>query len=194
MTLIAFTSDINIPNEELLIMVALDNGVDYIHIRKPSLSICEVRNFISRIETTYYNRLVIHDYFELATELSLGGIHLNNRNPYSPIGYSGRVSRSCHNINELTEYKHLDYCTLSPIFDSISKIGYASNFSEEELIEAYNNKIIGDKTVALGGVNPQNIEQLHKFGFGGIAVLGYLWSDATIENIKKRVENLKAKI
>ena len=64
---------------------------------------------------------------------------------------------------------------LSPIFNSISKCGYNSNFSEHSLTE-YAKKGLLKKVVALGGVEANNIELLNKYELYGAAVLGYLFS------------------
>lgn len=189
MRLIAITTNINILDEEHLIMAALDCGVDYVHLRKPQLSRGEMGNLISKIDISYYSRLVLHDHYTLAMELSLGGIHLNNRNPKPPVGYSGRISRSCHTIGELAANSHLDYCTLSPIFDSISKDGYMAAFLPEELHQARNSGIIGAKTIALGGVDPHNIERVRELGFGGAAVLGYVWGGEKDSDCRVEIDN-----
>lgn len=191
MKLIVFTAEMALFNEEALILEVLNSTVDYLHIRKPFCTEMEICSLISKIDEKYYSKLVLHDYFDLAVKYGLGGIHLNSRNTQVPIGYTGRVSRSCHTIEELTKWIHLDYCTLSPIFDSISKQGYESHFSKEELQNACNRGVIGEKTIALGGINADTIELISKLDFGGVAVLGYLWANATIESIEKRIKELR---
>ena len=76
----------------------------------------------------------MHDRHELAARFGVGGVHLNSRNPSVPDGFGGLVSRSCHSIAELSQYSSVcDYMFLSPVFDSISKSGYTSRFSLEEI-------------------------------------------------------------
>jgi thiamine-phosphate pyrophosphorylase len=70
--------------------------------------------------------------------------------------------------------KHFDYVFLSPIFDSISKAGYKSAFTEEMLKEASDKGIIDEKVVALGGVTFDKIPYLKKLNFGGAAMMGIL--------------------
>lgn len=67
-----------------------------------------------------------------------------------------------------------DYLFLSPIFDSISKAGYRSAFSHEQLQRAADEGVIDRKVIALGGVTPERIPYLHSLGFGGVAMLGAL--------------------
>ena len=71
----------------------------------------------------------------------------------------------------------MDYVFISPIYDSISKHGYHSAFSDEVLRQASAQGIIDHKVVALGGVTRQRIPQLEKYGFGGAAMLGEMWKD-----------------
>ncbi len=102
-------------------------------------------------------------------------------------------SRSCHTIQELYENMDLDYVTLSPIYDSVSKEGYSSNFSYEELLAAKKDGRVCPKTVALGGITPDKIAELYYLGFGGIAVLGYVWQDSTVEGVARRAKEIVKK-
>ena len=118
-------------------------------------------------------RIVIHDFFELAEPYCLKGIHLNARRSTVPDGYEGHVSRSCHSLEEVKRYKSIcGYVFLSPIFDSVSKQGYASAFTDETLKQASSDGVIDGKVVALGGVTPDKISYLRQLGFGGAAMLG----------------------
>jgi thiamine-phosphate pyrophosphorylase len=73
-----------------------------------------------------------------------------------------------------------DYLFLSPIFNSISKQGYLSGFSHDELVRAYEEGIIDRKVVALGGVRFDKIEYLKGLGFGGAAMIGALYNTSQI--------------
>lgn len=110
-------------------------------------------------------------------EYKLKGIHLSHRNPLIPDNYTGHVSASCHTFDEVTADKKMcDYVFLSPIFDSISKEGYASAFTSESIREAAEKGIIDKRVIALGGVDENNLLQVKDFGFGGAAILGGLWN------------------
>lgn len=194
MKLIGFTTEFTLHNEVDLIKEALDCGLDYIHVRKPSWSELEIYSLISNLTPEYLSRVVIHDHFILTSQLSIGGVHLNRRSQIVPTHYKGRISRSCHSLDELAAYRELTYCTLSPIFNAISKCGYMSNFSLNELENAKKSSIIGENTIALGGICDENITKIAKIGFGGAAILGYLWQDPTIEGVAKRVKSLRVKI
>jgi thiamine-phosphate pyrophosphorylase len=77
-----------------------------------------------------------------------------------------------------------DYLFLSPIFDSISKSGYRSAFSNVELQEASDMGIIDEKVIALGGVTLDKIAYLKKLKFGGVAMVGGIYNMETLTNLK----------
>lgn len=182
--LIAITREVVEIDESCRICNLIDAGFDYVHIRKPALQKNEMQQFIESIPTRYYNRLKLHDHFDLADKYDLAGIHLNSRNRTAPIGFQKHVSKSCHAIEELRDIDRFEYVFLSPIFDSISKQGYKARFSKNELENSSN--LISEKVMALGGVADKHIPYLQKIGFGGCALLGYLpWADDYLSFIQK---------
>ena len=76
-----------------------------------------------------------------------------------------------------------DYLFLSPIFDSISKNGYRSGFSDEALQEASDMGIIDEKVIALGGVTLDKIAYLKKMKFGGVAMVGGIYNMEILTNL-----------
>lgn len=197
MQLLVFTSPDFLQNEARLIESAFQAGTDRIHLRKPFAQEEPLSALIEQIDSQWYSRIVLHEHFDLVERYGLGGIHLNRRNPVAPdwawnsVRYT--VSCSCHLLDELAQTSHFSYRTLSPVFDSLSKQGYASSFSETELRMASLSGRIDIRTIALGGVTPANIPLLKTLGFGGVAVLGYVWQDfpLTAETVALRIANLK---
>lgn len=154
---------------------------DIIHIRKPGSTESEVEDLVRKVIIRCEEaggRLVLHDHHSLAVKYNLHGIHLNSRNPLPPTGWKGSVSRSCHTLYEVVEWKPLcDYVSLSPIFDSLSKEGYHSAFSAEEIARAKASGIIDSKVFALGGITFKRIPEVLQMGFGGAMILGDAWKD-----------------
>ena len=134
---------------------------------------------------------LVRSISRIPQEYGIGGIHLNRRNSTPPEGYCGRLSRSLHSIDELTEADGNDYCTLSPIYDSISKAGYRSNFSADALRQALTDRRIKVPVIALGGVTPEKLGELQQLGFAGAAFLGYLFADVDIDVLKQRILTIK---
>lgn len=148
----------------------LNDGFWRVHIRKPDATPEQVYNLLRDIPGDLYPRISIHDQFNIAKDMGVGGIHLTRRNPIPPAYWSGLISRSLHSIEEINT-KHYDYAFLSPIFPSISKPGYVGNFDNKRLTDNLNENIF-----ALGGVSPAKFDTLQALGFSGCAMLGSVWS------------------
>ncbi len=175
---IGITSEIAVFREQERIINFIKSGyVEYFHIRKPSFSLQEMREYLAFFPNDIRQKLSLHDYHSLALELGIGGIHINKRNPILKKEYFGkRISVSCHSIDQVKEWEEkANYIFLSPIFDSISKKGYKSTFSPDELKNCFNKKILNDKVVALGGITKENIKELEIIGFSSCALLSDLW-------------------
>jgi thiamine monophosphate synthase len=147
-----------------------------VHIRKPEADIRQVEDLLCRIPIEYRSRVVLHDFFSLAEQYAVGGVHLNSRNAEPPKGWGGTVSRSCHSLDEVREWKQkMDYVSLSPIFDSISKQGYRSAFTRKMISEAVSDGTIDEKVYALGGITFDRLDEVRQMGFGGAMILGDAW-------------------
>lgn len=179
--LIVITQPSFISDEGMLINTLFENGVDRVHIRKPGASEDEYRRLIEEIDGRWHGRLSLHDCHDVAVEYGCG-VHLNGRNPYPPQIEGGVVlSASCHSLAEVVERKKVcDYVFLSPIFDSISKQGYGSAFTEDDIKKATQSGIVDSRVMALGGVCLDNLSLVKDMGFGGAALLGDVWRDFTL--------------
>ena len=185
------TSPSFFPGEALFIHRLFAHGVDIVHLRKPGATADDCAKLLDGLTSDDRRRIVIHDFFELAEPYGLRGIHLNVRRSTVPGGYEGRISRSCHSFEEVKRYKDAcDYVFLSPIFNSISKQGYASAFTDNALKQASSEGIIDNKVVALGGVTPDKIDYLQQLNFGGAAMLGCVNSLAALPE-SRQIEALK---
>ena len=195
MKLIVITRPDFFADEAQWIAALMQAGDFILHLRKPSATLQEVKALLDDISQQYYSRIVLHDHFELATRYNLRGVHLNNRNPKPPVGYEGCISRSCHTLQEVVDWKpRCVYVTLSPIFDSVSKEGYESAFTLKQLKEAHQAGLIDEQVVALGGVVTDNIRQLRTMGFGGCAVLGTIWQAPSLDEAASRLKKLIAEV
>ena len=174
MELIVITRPDSFAGEAEAINLLFRNGLKRLHLRKPTAKREELETLIRHIPEAYRKRIVLHDFHDLAVEYQLGGIHLNRRNPQPPPQYVGTVSCSCHSLEEVRHRKATcSYVFLSPIYDSISKTGYRSAFSLNELRAA--TGLLDSRVVALGGVDDSRLPELRDLGFGGVAVLGDVW-------------------
>ncbi|MDR1847011.1 MAG: thiamine phosphate synthase [Bacteroidales bacterium] len=156
-----------------------EGGFDYFHIRKPSFKAEQLKQYLSLFPQDIRERLTLHDYYELAEEMRIGGININKRHTdYDYNLWNGRLSVSCHSIESLERAgERADYLLLSPVFDSVSKSGYKSTFTLGELQKAKEQSIINDRVIAMGGVKRERLEVIKALGFGGAAMLGSLWKE-----------------
>lgn len=177
MRIIAVSTPAVSEQDPLIIRGLLKGKVDFVHLRKPDSNIDECREILKVLTPEERSRIIIHDFSELYFEFSLKGIHINKNVRELPDGYNGFRTRSCHSLEEIVEFKaDYDYLFLSPVFDSISKEGYKSKFTHEELQRASSIGIIDEKVVALGGVTIDKIPYLEKLGFGGAAMIGGVYN------------------
>lgn len=191
MYLIIITEPQFTDNEAAIIAQLLHWGVDLVHLRKPESSADELARLIETIPTAYHNRLVLHDHFDLAAHFTLHGLHLNRRNSVLPPNHKGTVSQSCHTLDEVKVCKtKCNYVFLSPVFNSISKLGYTSAFTPKALSEAKKQGIINQKVAALGGITAANIDKTKYYGFGGVALLGDIWSRTADKNFEEYVRKI----
>ena len=175
MKLIAITKPYCENEEAAFIRRLFESGFDIVHLRKPEADINYCRVLLEKLTEEERKKIIVHDYHILYEEYSLKGIHINKNITTLPEGYQGFKTRSCHSLEEVKMYKNdFDYVFLSPIFDSISKIGYKSAFDEDVLRKATEQGIIDEKVVALGGVTFDKIPYLKELKFGGAAMMGSL--------------------
>jgi thiamine-phosphate pyrophosphorylase len=186
----------NVLEDEVERIVALleSNTVWRVHIRHPQMSSENVANVLKKIPTRFYSQISLHDNYNLVKNFRGLGIHLNQRNQ-DLIQSASILSRSCHSIFELErETRNLDYVTLSPIFDSISKTGYHAAFDLND--QNFRSIVKSHNVFALGGITPSKFSLLRDIGFSGAVMLGYVWrhdySDflQSINEIKKHKQLL----
>lgn len=200
MKLIVVSTETFFAREVVAVCALFNAGLQTFHLRKPHSTIDEMRGFLQEMPKEFLDRIVLHDHFLLLNEFELKGVHCNRRNTalpqFSPQGREQlHISKSCHSLEEVknafgccaldpqrrspqrSQSLNCNYVFLSPIFNSISKNGYNKAFSHEELLQAQREGIINEKVIALGGITPENSEQIAKYGFGGVAILGALWAN-----------------
>jgi len=191
---ITITSPEFLSGEATFIGKLFSQGLDLLHLRKPEASLEAYKQLLLQIPEQWHSRIILHEHFELAEEYKLHGIHLNRRCSVIPNAYHGSISCSCHTIEEvITQKDSKDYVFLSPIFDSISKVGYHAAFSPTSLKQAAVENVIDEKVIALGGITAKNIPLVKEWHFGGVALLGDIWkrmSDPQVDEYLNHIRTL----
>lgn len=188
----------DIPNEIHVLNLLFCNGLEVFHLRKDleckhlggkeTYTEEKIRNYIENIHECFRNRVIIHSHFHLIKEYGLKGAHFTKKYSYeeylkdekldakdNPLKY---VGFSVHSTDEVLQNTTLyDYLFLSPIFDSISNIGYSSKFNLTKLKKFIETEKIDSEIIALGGMNTTKIAKVKELGFNGLSLLGYIWSE-----------------
>jgi len=149
---ILFTSPIGIKNETRLIHKLMTFGNwDVLHLRKPDWSKEKTLQLFHALPEKIREKTVLHE--------------------------SGKIS--CHSFEEVKKLEgKVDYCFLSPIYDSISKEGYKAKFEKKELKKFLQQKR-KTKIIALGGMTEENYKKALDLGFDGGAFLGAVWNQSS---------------
>ncbi|MDR1274502.1 MAG: thiamine phosphate synthase, partial [Odoribacteraceae bacterium] len=174
--IIVITAPRATPGEVAACNALFEQGLQVLHLRKPGAPREEYEAFIRRRLPAYRRRIVVHDHFELVEHHGLKGIHANAQQAAGLTGDFAHVSLSCHSPGEIEATDALPfvpaYLFLSPVFDSISKPGYAAAAFDERRLRA---ALAGRRVIALGGVTAANLPACRRAGYAGGALLGHLW-------------------
>jgi len=186
--IIVITDPVFIKDEVNLIHQLFYDGLEILHLRKKQYTKEDIKKFIETIHNNYHKRIVLHSHYHLAEEYHLKGIHVPVT--YNDKGNNKPLSISFHSVNEIMESdKKFDYGFLSPVFNSISKQNYKSNFDLQNL-KNYRDLFTEKRIFALGGIDENKIDILKDTGFPGIALLGAIWQNSNpiekFNKIKKR--------
>lgn len=170
----------DIPNEIDILNNLFQEGLECFHFRKPDKNLNEHIAYLNQIDKQYHNRIVVHYFHELVNEFDLKGIHFQEQKRIDHIDNPGQyfknlnmfgktISSSFHDPKTLENCDfEFDYHLLSPVFSSISKVGYKG--------KGFNVNHIDKFIIGMGGVNANTAEAVFKLGFKGLGVLGGVWN------------------
>ena len=77
--MIVITSPIAISNEIKIIHSLFEEGLSFLHIRKPDFSETEMESFLLEIGLEYRNRLVLHSHHHLAKKRNINQLHFSEK-------------------------------------------------------------------------------------------------------------------
>jgi thiamine-phosphate pyrophosphorylase len=186
MSIVVISPEADDPREIDVLGELFSEGLDRYHVRKPSWSREDLASWLTRIPGEWRTKMILHQHHALAEELGCGGIHFKDTGTASsPVGNGreGRLtSRSCHDLETLRRAAgHFDAVFYSPVFPSISKVGYLPKPELSEVCQWLQNRSAEERkteVVALGGVSAFNAALALEMGFDGVALFGALWSAA----------------
>lgn len=175
---IIISNPVSLPGETAIINELFDDGLELLHVRKPGYPEPEYRSLIENIKPVFHKRLVLHQFHAIAEEFDIHRLHFPEQQcrettdweQYSRFILSTAV-HSIEDFNALPDW--FEYAFLSPVFPSISKVGYVS---EKNLLEEVKKRTnFHTKLVALGGIAFENGQRAIENGFDNVAMLGAIW-------------------
>lgn len=86
---------------------------------------------------------------------------------------------------------NVDYCFLSPLFDSVSKNGYKGAIGDAECLALSSVGLLTERVIPLSGITPERLPEVARLGFKGAAILGAVWDSPSIDDFINRLRNLK---
>lgn len=177
--IIVITPEEWVQNETEIINALFQEGLDLLHIRKPFIHSDEMRDFIQKIHSEFYHRLVLHSHYDLAESFNISRFHFRETDRQDELYKSftdKTISTSVHNIETFNELSDdWEYAFISPVFPSISKKGYGKDSNILNAIKNRNNSNV--KLIALGGIHEKNINKVVSSRVDGIALLGAIWGN-----------------
>lgn len=154
-----------------------EEGLHTLYLRLPDEGMDKYVAFLEEVSPRHHHRIIICDHYRLFDEFNLGGIYVSSSKRHLPLpalASHQTISIGIHSLDELSDLPFTpDFVLLSPVFDSISKVGYRANAWLSELKERL--EALPMPILALGGVTSENIGRCYELGFDGAAILGDIW-------------------
>ena len=188
--LIVVSNHLVIPNEARLINALFAEGLEVFHLRKPGATVDEVSRLLEEISPSNQSKISLHQHHSIANDFKIARLHFTEmKRQETDEGNLIQLKKSnfilSTSIHQTEEYKNLSSCFsytfFGPVFNSISKEGYASTLTEEFKFPVKENR---PKVIALGGIDATNMQTAMKMKFDGVAVLGAIWQKPE-ESIQK---------
>ena len=126
--MIVITNPSAISGEISIIDSLFEEGLSFLHIRKPKFSEVEMARFIDQIKVEFRSNLVLHNHHQVAEDFGINRIHFSEKARKDSHDFPARFSKPCryststHSIEDFNSLeKDFEYAFLSPVFKSISK-------------------------------------------------------------------------
>lgn len=183
--LIIISNALPVPQEAVLINALFAEGLEIFHLRKPACAVEEMVSLIQNIKAKYRHKIALHQHHQIAAEWGIHRLHftMEKRGRTTESELMALKEKDCilsTSIHKLEEYIQLsacfDYTFFGPVFNSISKQGYASVISQDFKMPVHENM---PKVMAIGGIAANNIRVAMDKQFDGVAALGSIWQQPT---------------
>ncbi|HVM95251.1 MAG TPA: thiamine phosphate synthase [Candidatus Acidoferrales bacterium] len=170
----------NTGGRDLLDVVAeaLAGGVDAVQLREKDLTtreLVELGRALNELCRPHRASLLINDRIDVALAIGAAGVHLP-ANSFPPrdaralLGPDALIGCSTHSLDEAQSVAGAaNFVVFGPIFDTPSKRNLGAPLGLESLAGAC--KALRVPIVAIGGIEPRNVERVKGCGVAGVAVI-----------------------
>ena len=190
MHLVIFSSSDKFISEVYIINILFKNGLKTLHLKKPKFSKNKLKNYISKIDKKYHNRIIIHNHYSLSLKFNLKGIHISKlllakkikykliTNFYKLLDRNFIFTRTFTKKDDLSKISPIfSYVFLAPIYTKTENKEKDYNFEK-----SYLKNILHDSSIdiyARGRINIADFKDLKSFNFKGISLLKTIWYNDT---------------
>lgn len=165
-----------------ILETAIDSGVTWVQFREKSgladREMFELGQKVRELTARKGVPMIVNDRLDLAMALDADGIHLGQGD--LPLWAAKKLWRpdkiygiSAQTLEQAEKALHdgADYLGIGALFPTISKNdAIMVHHRQIELI-----RMLGVPLIGIGGITPERIKDIRRFGFSGIAVISAIW-------------------
>ena len=190
--LIVLSSEVAVVNEAKLINGLFEVGLKIFHLREPGIDQKEIDILLNTIDAKYHAQIALHQHHQMAKEYGINRLHFTEikrketcNKVLNDLKADGNILTT--SIHQVSEYAKLSPCFaytfFGPVFNSISKLGYAATMGSDFKMPVLQNH---PKAIAIGGITHDNLQEAMSRQFDGVAALGTIWQqpEYSIEQFK----------
>lgn len=189
MKLVVMTPSTFFVEEDKILTTLFEEGLENLHISKTDTSSQYMKRLLQLIPEKYHRHITLHHDFQLRDDYRLAGIHLSSLDAQPPLGYKGRIGRTCTDIMHLKAMrKAADYVFLGNLQGKEGEEGEGSenrphtSLIGEELWEAKRQGLLQRNVYAMGQLGLDDVAMVKELGFGGMVVGDDLWRKFDIQH------------
>ncbi|MCX7862119.1 MAG: thiamine phosphate synthase [Bacteroidales bacterium] len=182
--------------------VFAEEEIKFVQLREKHLSDAELLNVARKLKSMFHHtstKLIVNDRVDIALLSGADGLHIGQED--LPI-YEVRkilpenfmIGVSTHNLIQLNIalQNNPSYVGFGPIFPTVTKANPDPVVGTTWLKEALNIATV--PVVAIGGIFPENIDEVLLAGAKNICMVRYFMEAKSKEELKKRIQFVKRKL